>query len=256
MWDIESNDNFVLPITLKQYISGEKNHQISEMFTCIAFCKVNQTLCAGTNVGRIYFWNKKKDQKDYSDSPEDGWELTNISSVAGTIKQVMWGSVNLRLPLLSINCVTKVYILKEQNLCTCFSEKIWATQKSASQVLVEISDSSYLMNLEMQVTDMSINEHYVAFTNGRTISIYEIIWRNGDSKYDMNSKLSKSSEEKSKISCSLVNTITCDNESIIMHGKNVFTLFVNGISLRSPNGLILASISVISAEGEPIGKCI
>lgn len=255
MWDIETNDNFTLPTTLKQFIAGDKSHQINEMFTCIAYSKLNQTLCAGSNVGRIYFWIKKN--IEIVESTEDMWELTNISSVSGTIKQVMWGSINLHLPLLSINCVTKVYILKEQNLCTCFSEKIWATQKAASQILLETGDATCLLNLEMQVTDMCINENYIAVTNGRTIFIYEIIWKkNMDAIYDMNAKLSKgSSEENSKLRSTFINTITCDNEMILLHGKNVITLFTNGVTIRSSNGLVIASIPVISAEGEPIGKC-
>lgn len=122
---------------------------------------------SGTNIGRIFFWIQKL--KPTSDDPEDSWELSNINSISGTVKQLMWG-YNLRTPLLGVNCVTKVYVMKEQTLCTAFSEGIWATQKTASQVLLETGDCSSLVHTEMQICNMSVNEGYIAFTNGRLIS--------------------------------------------------------------------------------------
>lgn len=122
------------------------------MFTCISFCQSNQTLCAGTNIGQLYFWLKKLNKNVLIENPEDVWELSNINSVSGTIKQLMWGSVNLRLPLLSVNCVTKVYIMKEQSLCTSYSQKIWATQKGANQILLQTEDAECLLQVDMQVS--------------------------------------------------------------------------------------------------------
>lgn len=51
IWDVDTNDNFVLPTTMKMYVNEDKGSSVSEIFTCIAYCKMNQTLCAGTNVG-------------------------------------------------------------------------------------------------------------------------------------------------------------------------------------------------------------
>lgn len=107
--------------------------------------------------------------KANSDNPEDNWELNNTNSISGTVKQLIWG-YNLRTPLLSVNCVTKVYIMKEQSLCTAFSDLVWATQKTASQVLLETADCNSLVHTEMQIGNMSVNENYIAFTNGRLIS--------------------------------------------------------------------------------------
>lgn len=191
LWDIETNDNYVLPTQMKFYDTQDKYHTVNEIFTCIAYCHLNQTLCAGTNIGRIYFWTKKQNISEL-ENPEDIWELNNVNSISGTIKQVIWGSLMLRLPLLSVNCVTSVYIMKEQNICSTFSEKIWATQKTSTQILLESDQSDYLLQLESQVTDMSISENILAFTNGRTIFIYEITWQNA-SNID---KAEKSSNDK------------------------------------------------------------
>lgn len=217
------------------------------MFTCLSYCKSNQTLCAGTNVGRIYFWNKKQQNinNGYQDNIDEQWELHNINTVCGTVKQIMWGSESFRLPLLSVNCVTKVYIMKEQNLCTSFSEKVWATQQNAYQVVLESGESNYLLQLNMQVTDMSVTEHYIALTNGRVITVHEIIWAH----HDLQSNSSKTLKMNSK----LINTFNCDNECVIMHEKRVITLFVNGVTLRSINGIVESTIPTVSTEGEPIG---
>lgn len=243
IWDIETNDNYTLPINLKQYLPPERSQQISENFTSICYSKVNQTLSAGTNVGRVYFWVKKSNAKDFVDNPEDSWELCNISTVSGTIKQLTWGSANFRSPLLSINCVTKVYIMKEQNMCTCYSPKIWATQKSATQVLIESFDVKHLLNLPMQVSDMCCDENYFACTNGRSVAIYEV-------RRTMDIKLK---EGNPKLNCELVGTVQCDNESILIYNKSLISLYVTGVFIKSFNGLVLASFPVVMAEGEPIG---
>lgn len=181
MWDTETNDNYVLPTTMKLYSTDDKSHTVNEIFTCLSYSKMNQTLCAGTNIGRIYFWSKKQNA-DF-DNPEDSWELNNVNTISGTIKQLMWGSVMLRLPLLSVNCVTSVYIMKEQSICHSFSEKIWATQKTATQVLLESENGNYLLQMESQVTDMAVSEQILALTNGRTVAVYEINWMKSDSNF-------------------------------------------------------------------------
>lgn len=179
---------------MKFYNIEEKSHSVNEIFTCIAYCKMNQTLCAGTNIGRIYFWSRKLNHID-TENPEDSWELNNVNTISGTIKQLKWGSVLLRVPLLSVNCVTSVYIMKEQSICCSYSEKIWAVQKTANQVLLESEGGDRLLTLNSQVTDMAISQHILASTNGRTVTVYEISWKKGDGTYDI-----KSSGDAGKIS--------------------------------------------------------
>ena len=256
MWDMDTNDNYVLPTTLNTYTDlRDKERQINEMFTCLAYCPISQTLCGGTNIGRIYFWTKKS-EGDHEDHSDDSWELHNVNAISGTVKQIAWASVNLRLPLLSVNCVTKVYIMKEQNICICYSEKVWVTQKTANQVLIESTDCNLLQTLDEQVTDVSCNECIVAFTNGRSVSTYEIVWRSPTdrtSSFELNNKLSEWQEKLSKISLNLVATFSCDSEKILVHGKSVIALYVSGITVYSVNGRTLTRIPVVDNEGEPIG---
>lgn len=214
------------------------------MFMCISYCKVNQTLCAGTNLGQIYFWVKKQTKTDYIDNPEETWTLSNINNVNGTIKQLMWGSVNLRLPLIAVNCITKVYVLKEQSLSTCHSETIWATQKTATQVLLETSTQNFSLKTDIQVTGMSLNSEHIAVTNGRVITIYSISLQNSEED---------GKKKELNINTSLIGTFSCDNEKIIMHGKNIIALTTSGVITKTVTGALVSTIPVISSEGEPIG---
>lgn len=86
------------------------DHQTNEIFTCIAYCQDNQTLCAGTNQGNLYTWKKAT---NYAiDVPENSWQLNNISAVKGAIKQCYWGISSLSKPCIMVNCISNVYVLK------------------------------------------------------------------------------------------------------------------------------------------------
>lgn len=82
----------------------------------------------------------------------------------------------MRLPLLSVNCVTAIYIMKEQAVCSAFCNKIWATQKTSNQIWIESDRGNKLLELESQVSDMAISEDHIVFSNGRIITVYNISW--------------------------------------------------------------------------------
>lgn len=142
IWDIERSDNYLLKTDLPSYgstnssslrevahsftndssDSTDSNRTFSnsrrllssryhnDVFTFIAYCSINHTLCAGTNQGNIYTW--KRINSYVSNSPEDCWQITNISSVRGAVKQCIWGLNELGKPCILINCVSNVYVLK------------------------------------------------------------------------------------------------------------------------------------------------
>lgn len=92
-----------------------------EVFTCIAYCSSNQTLCAGTNHGKLFTW-KKVTSSEMNDSSvqsnytfefvENAWQLHNISTVRGAIKHCAWGICDVDKPCVMLNCISNVYILK------------------------------------------------------------------------------------------------------------------------------------------------
>lgn len=86
-----------------------------EVFTCIAYCTDNQTLCAGTNQGNLYTWKRRNYYNNlmpFVDVPENTWQLNNISVVRGAIKQCTWGICDTFQPCIMVNCIANVYILK------------------------------------------------------------------------------------------------------------------------------------------------
>lgn len=112
LWDIDSGENYLLSINLPSESSSTEsaNYASNETFACIAYCVDNQTLCAGTNKGNLYTW--KRTNYITIDVPENAWQLNNISSVKGSIKQCTWGTTNTIKACILVNCVTNVFILK------------------------------------------------------------------------------------------------------------------------------------------------
>lgn len=94
--------------------TGTTTTKTMEVFTCIAYCSDNQTLCAGTNQGNLYTWKRLTSAvANYTfDVPENAWQLNNVSSVRGAVKQCDWGICDIAQPCVMLNCIANVYILK------------------------------------------------------------------------------------------------------------------------------------------------
>lgn len=156
IWDIDSSDNFVLPMsrTNATNVTNSIEHTPTplpmtanwtgmtrtnddkeesttfgtakrmEVFACIAFCTANQTLCAGTNQGRLFTWKKITSsemtngqvQPNYTfEYAENAWQLYNISSIRGAVKHCVWGVCDVNKPCVLLNCISNAYILKVEN---------------------------------------------------------------------------------------------------------------------------------------------
>lgn len=91
-----------------------------EVFTSLAYCFENQTLCAGTNQGNLYIWKRNVQGISHAienavngyDSMENFWHLVNIANVRGAIKHCSWGVCDVSTPCVLVNCISNVYILK------------------------------------------------------------------------------------------------------------------------------------------------
>lgn len=102
-------------------VDGALTQTTNEIFTCIAYCQDNQTLCAGTNQGNLYTWKRTTNYP--IDVPENSWQLNNIAAVRGAIKQCYWGISETIKPCIMVNCISNVYVLKVSLLCTHQFEK-------------------------------------------------------------------------------------------------------------------------------------
>ena len=147
IWDIDTSDNFLLPTDMPKMSKTSSTATKSvngmsatvapttttmEVFTCIAYCADNQTLCAGTNQGNLYTWKRRRvtynstnDNNNIGnggsssvDVPENTWQLNNISAVRGAIKHCAWGVCDTSKSCIMVNCIANVYILKVIKMLT------------------------------------------------------------------------------------------------------------------------------------------
>lgn len=98
---------------------------VVEVFTCLAYCSENQTLCAGTNQGNLYIWKRNiqgilsgiaNGSTNGHDSMENFWHLVNVANVRGAIKYCCWGICDVSTPCALVNCISNVYILKVRHM--------------------------------------------------------------------------------------------------------------------------------------------
>lgn len=93
--------------------------KVMEVFTSLAYCNENQTLCAATNQGNLFLWKRNTCMQQIvsandngNDSMENCWHLINIANVRGAIKFCNWGICDVSTPCVLVNCIASVYILK------------------------------------------------------------------------------------------------------------------------------------------------
>lgn len=93
--------------------------KVMEVFTCLAYCNENYTLCAGTNLGNLYIWKRNtslvlpsKSTENGIESMESSWQLYYVAGVRGAIKHCSWGVCDVSKPYVLLNCISNVYILK------------------------------------------------------------------------------------------------------------------------------------------------
>lgn len=112
IWNIDTSESFALNTQLAdeggEVRGGPAN--VSEVFSCIAFCKNSQTLCAGTNQGKLFTWRKVNNFA--LESPENEFQLTAITVLRGVIKDCNWGVCAISKSCILVNCISSCFILK------------------------------------------------------------------------------------------------------------------------------------------------
>ncbi|XP_055383288.1 intraflagellar transport protein 140 homolog [Condylostylus longicornis] len=303
IWDIDTSDNFLLPMNLPsvedtkplsdsilpegtnkngiysnsgilQYTTNtsvsHNTKTTNEVFTCIAYCPDNQTLCAGTNQGNLYTWKRTSSvatvvtSSNYSsDMPETTWQLNNISAVRGAIKQCYWGINEIMKPCILVNCVSNVYVLKEQPLLSCYRRNIWAVQRSANQVYVEHSiGKTTTVHADISITNLALTELNLILSNGKTIVVYRI---NKDDDLVLGTTAvigpggtitSTSTIENDKIlSIKQMQTFQCECLDVHIHQQSsqIYCLTSRDIKIYSLGGVVLKEIQSNDNEGKVIG---
>ncbi|XP_017466425.1 PREDICTED: intraflagellar transport protein 140 homolog [Rhagoletis zephyria] len=291
VWDIEKSDNYLLKMDLPStavsvlatsssldvnsastnFLSNDSNEKSStlnsrklqkfmqptnELFTCLAYSTGSQTLCAGTNQGNVYTWKRRVGQLEM---PEDYWQLTNISTVRGAVKQCIWGFNELAKPCMLINCISNVYVLKEQPLLSLHTRDLWAVQRSAKTIYLEhaIGRHSFIQ-AEFAITALALNQLNLIISNGRAISTYSIekIQKVHDYRIDEYADESASAENNDKdrnLNVKLIQTFNAECLGLHLQNQSIFCLNSNEVMIYSIGGVVLNKILANDNEGKIIG---
>lgn len=236
IWDMETSENFLLPIeqAQDQVQTRRGGGGGTEIFTCLAYCADNQTICAGTNHGNLFTWRKTNfyagggDEGEVED--EDGrdvigdnggrnphWQLNNVSNVAGAIKQCSWGLGEIGTPCILLNCISNVFIMREQPLIVFHSQEVAALQKTATRIWVErcSSQRQCLLQSEIPVANLAANDSYLVVSNGRRLIVHKLVDEtDGGKGGDGDGKTLK---------LKAVNQFAAENLRIFLHEEKVIT---------------------------------
>ncbi|XP_075159141.1 intraflagellar transport protein rempA [Haematobia irritans] len=294
IWDIEKSDNYLLKMdlpsanstsvleyqssvsnflsqdstensSLVNHLSGTGRHlknsnsqNSNEYFTCITYIGDNQTLCAGTNLGNLYTWKRNIGYK--ASAPEDMWKLTNISYVRGSIKQCLWGFNELSKPCLLVNCVSNIYVMKEQPLISNHTRDVWAVQQSARTIFVEhINHRSYTIHADFNVTSIALDSNNIALSNGRSIATYVIekdverVADIGNSIESPSSDSVKSEKPVDELRVKFLQSFNTECLGLGLRHQNIFCLTTIDVTIFSIGGVVLHKIISSSTEGKIIG---
>ncbi|XP_014614871.1 PREDICTED: intraflagellar transport protein 140 homolog [Polistes canadensis] len=227
-WDLHTGDTYVLspPDSLTGNLATPQ-----EICTSLSFCKNNDTLAVGTNLGTIYLWKGKI----VTDPDENRWSsIPESCTIHGTVKQLIWGATLLRNPLLAVNCITNVFILHQQSMCAAYNDGVCASQLSPTQILLEIDGQMHTLKTDIQVQIIAVNKEYAAVSSSRQVVIYRINKKDG------------------LLGTMIIGSFACDTEKILIYEHTLIILTPLVIQLRSTEGTITQTLPTMPEEGEPI----
>lgn len=294
IWDIERSDNYLLKMDLPSAgqmgagvtssmsslgngsssfspeSSGDSNNQTrkiskyaqlsgsasNEIFTCLAYSTSNQTLCAATNQGNLYTW--KRTVSCFVGAPEDAWQLGNIATLSrqGAIKSCIWGFNELTKPCILVNCLSSVFMLKEQPLLAFHTRTLWAVQSSAKCVqLTHCSGRQCQVQAEYAVTALALNELNLVVSNGRAISSYSLqkLDKSMDEFEEILEASGAGSSSATPLSVKLLQTFPAECITLCLHNQNIFCLSSIDIIIYSVGGVVLHKLMGNDIEGKIIG---
>ncbi|XP_030384608.1 intraflagellar transport protein 140 homolog [Scaptodrosophila lebanonensis] len=233
----------------------------NEIFTCLAYSTEYQTLCAGTSLGNLYTW--KRAVSCFVGSPEDAWQLSNISTVRGAVKSCEWGFNELAKPCILVNCISNVYMLKEQPLLVYHTRELWAVQRSAKTVLLmHCNGRQCSVDSDFAVTALALNHLNLIVSNGRYISSYSVAKVDKsldefdevlDEAAGGGSSVSAGPKSSTPLSVKLMQTFAAECLGLCLQNQNIFCLNSNDIIVYSIGGVVLNRIQANDNEGKIIG---
>lgn len=232
VWNILTSETQLLETNLPDSQTNQ-----NQLFTCIAYCKESNTLCAGTNQGSLFTWKRIK-----SHSIDENWQLSNITKVRGAIKHCLWGVCDTNKSCILVNCISNCFILKEQELLSIHTRSLSAVAKTATQLNVQDeSGVKGVLTTDYPITDVCVNETDLVCTNGRTCYTYKVEKHVTEEQQDAYLKITSTG------------SFTMESRQIFIYDKNVAILNNNEAKIVSLSGVVLQELMFNDTEGKPIG---
>ncbi|XP_035773197.1 intraflagellar transport protein 140 homolog [Anopheles albimanus] len=303
IWDIETSDNYVLSMELSvvagQTVTDKRAALVDttgvggvtatvshEAFTCVSYCRETQTLSAGTSQGNLYTWRRSLGGYglSYADHPECQWQLANVTAVRGTIKSLTWGTTDTNRPCMMVNCLSDVFILKEQALLSAHTRTLWATQRKSNELLLRhCTGREATLRLENSITHLALNELHLVVTNGRSIGVYRVqqppttsgagvpvtpakrtsaVQRSAAGRSTAGSEAvmglsallaNDGDSDPGALLISFVGSFTVECVAVYLYEQNIVALGTEQVRVYSLCGVILQEIVFSEHEGKPIG---
>ncbi|KAL7020245.1 hypothetical protein ACKWTF_011435 [Chironomus riparius] len=248
--DIDTSENFLLPTDHSTFLSkATTKGPHSEIFTAISYCTQNQKLCGSTNQGAIYIWKKTLFKSD----AESEWQLTDISKVRGSIKQCIWGNIGTD-PCIVVNCVSNVYILKEQPLMSYHTRELWAIQRASNQILIvqqqQNVQQQFTVNCDVSITNVCLNDLHLILTNGKTVMLYKI--QKTSHQID-NITTNNDLMLSDNLTARFLSSFSCEIFQIFIYNENVICINQQSVIVMSLNGVKLQEHSFTEHDGKILG---
>ncbi|XP_052866434.1 intraflagellar transport protein 140 homolog [Anopheles cruzii] len=276
IWDIETSDNYVLSMESPAEGGTSQADQThpngppvagQEVFTGAAYCHETQTLSAGTSQGNLFTWRRAGPfTRTYAEHPEYQWQLTNVTGVRGTIKGLAWGITDSNRPCMMVNCLSDVFILKEQALLAAHTRTLWVVQRKSNELLVQhCSGKEASLRLESSITHLALNELHLVVTNGRSIGVYRVQQsplhdgvgsRFGTAESETTGSVGGPTDGDSgapALSITFVGSFAVDCVAVYLYERSIVALGAEQVKVYSLSGVILQELVFNEHEGKPIG---
>uniref|UniRef100_A0A182NDP1 Uncharacterized protein n=1 Tax=Anopheles dirus TaxID=7168 RepID=A0A182NDP1_9DIPT len=238
IWDIETNDNYVLSMELAAGTDRPPaGAAAQEAFTCVAYCADTQTLSAGTSQGQLYTWRRAAG----AGYAETQWQLTNVTPVRGTIKSLVWGTTDANRPCMMVNCLSSVFVLKEQSLLSAHARHLWATQRKSNELLVRhASGREAVLRTDIAIIHLALSELHVVVTNGRTVAVYRI---------EQAGTMRAGEAEANALVVAPAENFPVDCVAVYLYEQSIVTLGTEHVKIYSLSGIILQELTFGGNEG-------
>ncbi|XP_021936986.1 intraflagellar transport protein 140 homolog isoform X3 [Zootermopsis nevadensis] len=260
-WDLDTGESYLLdaePVnpSISDSSAGASNLP-TEVFTSLSFCSQKGILSAGTNVGTIVMWRflvgdtggdvLQEGRSGFSTStdPAQNWLRELPCNVRGAVKHVTWSQSH---PLLAVNTITSVFVLREQELCAHYGKLVSAVQVSPSQLVVEVESKenrgschTLELNTDLQVKGVAVTTDHVALWSSKTFVVYQLI--------------TEGLGDDTRITSKTVGSFSCEVESALIHEQSLLILEgeQTAIQVRTFQGTIKQMLTTNDTEGQPIG---